>query len=495
MTIHSDPEYLTGLVHELRNLPHETEWVEFKTSQNNPQEIGEYISALSNGAAINNKPSAYLVWGIKDDTHAIVGTTFSLPKERKGGAPLEHWLSRRLNPRIDFQYYEIKIDGQDVAVMVIESASHSPVAFGNDEFIRVGSVKTNLRQHPEKERSLWRIFDRVSFEHGVAAERVSSDNVLLNLDYPAYFDLLGSPLPDGRAAILDAFEQDNLIVPCDAGGWNITNLGAILFAKDVGDFSQLGRKAMRIIQYKGTGRVETLREREDVHGYAAGFNTLVDYIMALVPSNEIIEQALRSTMPMFPELAVRELVANALIHQDFSITGAGPMVEMFDDRIEITNPGEPLVDTDRFVDIPPKSRNETLASLMRRFGICEERGSGIDKVVSQVEAFQLPAPLFEAPKNSTRATLFSHKNLSDMDKIERVRACYLHACLCYVMNQPMNNSSIRQRFGIPERNAARASRILSEALDSGRIVIRDPNVGSRIRTYLPFWAVSPQRGG
>jgi hypothetical protein len=100
---------------------------------------------------------------------------------------------------------------------------------------------------------------------------------------------------------------------------------------------------------------------------------------------------------MFPELAVRELVANALIHQDLFVTGAGPMVEIFDDRIEITNPGEPLVDTQRFVDTPLKSRNEGLASLMRRFRICEERGSGIDKVVQQVELFQLPAPLFERP--------------------------------------------------------------------------------------------------
>ena len=125
------------------------------------------------------------------------------------------------------------------------------------------------------------------------------------------------------------------------------------------------------------------------------------YINGLLPTNEVIGQALRKTVPMFPELAVRELVANALIHQEFSVTGAGPMVEIFDDRIEITNPGAPLVDTLRFVDTPPKSRNEALASLMRRFRICEERGSGIDKVVFQVELFQLPAPLFEVPDGFT----------------------------------------------------------------------------------------------
>jgi len=148
-----------------------------------------------------------------------------------------------------------------------------------------------------------------------------------------------------------------------------------------------------------------------------------------LPVNEVIEKALRKTVAVFPELAVRELVANALIHQAFFVTGAGPMVEIFDDRIEITNPGEPLVDTQRFVDTPPKSRNETLASMMRRFRICEERGSGIDKVIAQIEIYQLPAPLFEVPEGCTRVVLFAHKPLIAMDKAERVRACCLHAAL------------------------------------------------------------------
>ena len=191
---------------------------------------------------------------------------------------------------------------------------------------------------------------------------------------------------------------------------------------------------------------------------------------------------------MYPEIAIRELVANALIHQDLFVTGAGPMVEIFGDRIEITNPGEPLVDTQRFVDTPPKSRNEALASLMRRFRICEERGSGIDKVVFQVELFQLPAPLFEKPEGFTKATLFAHKPLAAMDKADRVRACYLHACLRYVTRVPMTNTSLRERFGIAEKNASMASRLLNEAVEAGLIVVADPEAGTRIRQYLPFWA-------
>ena len=154
--------------------------------------------------------------------------------------------------------------------------------------------------------------------------------------------------------------DDGLIKPCEAGGWNITNLGAILFAKRLEEFRALRRKALRVIQYRGAGRIETIREQVIGKGYANGFEGLIDYVNGLLPSTEVIGQALRRTVPKFPPLAVRELIANALIHQDFFVTGAGPMVEIFDDRIEITNPGEPLVDTQRFVDTPPKSRNEAL---------------------------------------------------------------------------------------------------------------------------------------
>jgi predicted HTH transcriptional regulator len=223
-------------------------------------------------------------------------------------------------------------------------------------------------------------------------------------------------------------------------------------------------------------------------GYASGFEGLIGFIMALVPSNEVIEKALRRTVPMFPELAVRELVANALIHQDFFVTGAGPMVEIFDDRMEITNPGEPLIDTQRFIDTPPKSRNEALASLMRRFRICEERGSGIDKVVFEVEYYQLPAPIFEVPEGFTRAVLFAHRPLNEMDKADRVRACYLHACLKWVMRDYLTNASLRERFGVEEKNKAAVSRYIRDAVEEGAIKPFDEGASRKLRKYVPYWA-------
>lgn len=223
-------------------------------------------------------------------------------------------------------------------------------------------------------------------------------------------------------------------------------------------------------------------------GYAAGFESLIEFVLSQVPRNEVIGRALRRELPMYPDLAIRELIANALIHQDFMITGTGPMVELFKDRLEVTNPGLPLVATDRLLDSPPRSRNEALASFMRRIGICEERGSGVDKVVTESEIFQLPAPMWETPEGFLRVTLFAHRTLRDMDKEDRIRACYLHACLRHVLRDPMTNSSLRERFGIETHNSATASRIIREALEAHRIKPFDPEQGKKNARYLPFWA-------
>ena len=254
------------------------------------------------------------------------------------------------------------------------------------------------------------------------------------------------------------------------------------------DLRNLHRKTVRVIQYRGNNRIETLREQVGTKGYASGFEGLIGYINGLLPSNEVIGEAFRKTVPGFPDLVVRELVANALIHQDFHITGTGPMVEIFEDRIEITNPGAPLVDIQRFVDSPPRSRNESLASFMRRIGICEERGSGWDKVVFQCERYQLPAPLAEVAGDNTRVVLFAPRPLSSMNKAERVWTIYLHACLKYVNREYATNRSVRARFGIDVKNSAKASRLISESVEQGVIAPDDPLAAPKMMRYVPWWA-------
>lgn len=490
MTTNRSPEYLISLLNELRKLPKETEWVEFKLNDAEPEDIGEYLSALANSAALCGKAFAYLVWGIEDGTHNIAGTSFLPSRTKVGNEELENWLLKLLTPKIHFRFFEFDLNGVSIVLLEIGRAFRHPVQFKGNEFIRVGSYKKRLKEFAEKERELWRIFDQTPFEKLVAAEELATGDVLKLLDYSVYFDLLKIPLPEARDGILQSLAADELIVRTDSGKWNITNLGAILLAKKLGDFHSLKRKAVRVIVYKGNSRVETIREKEGTKGYATGFEGLISFINGLIPTNEIIEQALRKTVPMYPELAVRELVVNALIHQDFFITGSGPMVEIFSNRMEISNPGKPLVETERFLDTPPRSRNEALASFMRRIGVCEERGSGVDKVVFQTEYYQLPAPAFEVVDDNTKAVLFAHKPLSKMDKADRVRACYLHACLKYVNREYLTNRSVRERFGIDARNMAAASRLIKEAIDEKAIVPYDISAAPKLMKYVPWWAAS-----
>ncbi len=483
-----DEQYWASLVHELRALPRETGWLEFKHNNAEPQEIGEYISALANTAALDGKAHAYLLWGVDDATHELQGTSFDPGRKRIGNEELENWLLRQLAPKIGFRFVTLNVEGFPLVLLEVDCAYRHPVQFAGAEFIRIGSYKKRLKDFQEKERALWRVLDATPFERMAAAERLTADEVLKLLDYPSYFDLVERPLPDGRAAILNALAADRLIEPAGGGHWNVTNLGAILLAKQLSDFAHLQRKAVRVIVYKGKGRVETLREQTGARGYATGFEGLIGFINGLLPVNEVIGQALRKAVPVYPELAIRELVANALIHQDFSITGSGPMVEIFDDRMEITNPGLPLVETTRMLDSPPRSRNEALASLMRRMGICEERGSGVDKVVFQSEFYQLPAPAFEVVGDSTRSTLFTPRPLTQMDRTDRVRAVYMHACLRYVQREFMANSSLRERFGIEPKNSATASRLIKEALNDGVVRLHDPTAPPKLRRYVPAWA-------
>ena len=154
MTIDRTVDYLIGLLTELRKLPKETEWVEFKRNVAEPDEIGEYISALANSAALCGKTNAYLLWGVDDASHNIVGTVFKPSITKVGNEELENWLLRLFSPKIDFRFFEFQAEGHPVVMLEIGRAFRHPVQFKNQEFIRVGSYKKKLKEFPEKERTL-----------------------------------------------------------------------------------------------------------------------------------------------------------------------------------------------------------------------------------------------------------------------------------------------------------------------------------------------------
>ena len=246
--MNSEQEYFISLIDRLRQLPEETEWLEYKVNNYEPELIGEYISALSNSATICNKEKAYILWGINDKTHEIEGTTFSPKKAKKGNEEIENWLAGGLKPRVDFRFVEVNTEGT--------------------EFIRVGSYKKKLKEYPEKERKLWLSFEQKPFELRVAMENVTASKVTELLDCAAYYTLMKLPLPSNRDAIIHNMLDEEFIREMDNGNYAITNMGALLLAKDLTVFAHLKRKAVRVIKYKGNGKTNAIREQIFTKGYA-----------------------------------------------------------------------------------------------------------------------------------------------------------------------------------------------------------------------------------
>ncbi len=479
-----------ALIDELTALPAETSWAEFKENNAAPNRIGRLISAIANAARLADRDFGYVVWGVRDGDRAVLGTAFDPDARKVRGQPLEFYLSQRLSPDIAFAFRPVEHPGGRLVLLEIPAATDAPVAYERTAYIRIGSATPRLADRIERQKTLWAKLGAHAWETGVARRFVEPETVLDLLDWRSYFDLMRHPPPERYDAILERLEGDRLIARDAGGKWNILNLGAILFAGNLDRFgTALGRKAVRFVRYDGDGRSAPVTHRKDFpRGYASGFAKLNDYIETLVPAPEDSRAAIRSARPLFPPVAIRELIANALIHQDMTVSGAGPNVELFRNRLEIGNPGAPLVEPNRFIDSAPRSRNEALAALMRRMGLCEEQGTGIDKVVDAVESEHLPPPDFRAEKNATRVTLYGFRRFADMTAAERVRACYQHATLRHLNGngQWMRNASLRKRFGVSARNAAQISQVIRRALDAGLIRVADPE---RPRAgYLPFWA-------
>jgi predicted HTH transcriptional regulator len=292
-------------------------------------------------------------------------------------------------------------------------------------------------------------------------------------------------MPRSLDGILERFESENFIVKNELG-YGITELGAILLAKNLRDFNNLYRKAIRVIVYKGTSKLETIREQIFEQGYAVCFKTMVDWVNGQLPANEVIGRALRKDVRMYPEIAIREIAANMIIHQNFAVLGF-PMIEIYSDRVDISSPGQPLISPDRFID-NYQSRNEDLADVMRRMGFCEEKGSGMDKAVMAIEQYRLPPIKVHVSDIRTTITLLAYKTWAETSKEERLQACYQHACLRYMSNEMLTNKSLRERFGVDEKNYPMVSRIIKEAIKQGLIKVGTPE-GSNRRdvAYIPIW--------
>jgi ATP-dependent DNA helicase RecG len=477
-----------ALVDELRRSGSEDACVEFKQNNDDAEMIGKLVSALSNGARAIGKEVAYILWGIEDGTGQVVGTHFDPDAKQVGGQAFVFRLAQMLKPSPAFEFRTVDHPTGRVVLLEIPAATVAPVEYAGTAYVRVGNATPKLSDFPERYQKLITNLRPYVWETGNAKSFVEADAVLELINYPAYFKLTGQKLPDGRTAILERLEAERLIAKDVGGRWNITNMGAILFATDLTQFDEaVSRKAVRFVAYDGKNKAATVTNRQDGKlGYATGFSGLVDYIDALLPKAEHIGAAFRETLLLFPQIAIRELIANALIHQDMTITGAGPQIALFKDRLEITNPGEPLVAPERMIDLPPRSRNPMIGAFMRRIGLCEEQGSGLDKVVIAIEELHLPPLKIQATANSMHVIIYGPRPYADMTPTERVQAAYQHAVIKWLEGEKMRNASLCDRLAVDRRNAAQITGVIKEALKEGLIKPADPDHPRA--GYYPSWA-------
>lgn len=421
--------------------------------------------------------------------HLVLGVTDKLPRQVVGTNAFQD-MQKILNQIIDRLHFRVDItelvhpDGRVLVFSVPSRPSGSAYQIDGAYWMRSGEslipmTDDKLRSIHAENKAEWLL------EEALIA---SSDEVIALLDTSVLFDAFQLPYPSQSKYVIEKLEKLSLI-QAKSNGWTITRMAAILFAKHLDAFPvEVSRKALRVIFYEGTGKQHTRLDRIEAKGYAVAFNQIIEFIHDSAPRNRILEESIRSERRMFPKQAIRELIANALIHQDFSVSGSGVMVEMYTNRIEITNPGKPTISIDRFID-ENVSRNERLADLMRRMGFCEEKGSGIDKVIQAAEDGLLPAPDFRFSELRTTAILFSHLEFSKMSKQDRIRACYQHCSLMYIMSDRMTNQSLRNRFKLAEAKTTVATQIISAALEEKAIKLDDSDSTSRrYAKYLPWWA-------
>lgn len=475
---------LVCLEESLFPVPHETNEIDWKVElSGNKERLIEHLIAFS-----NNPNGGFLVFGVDDvdghlepvnqqDVALIANTLASLGRDA-------------VEPPLVIDHAVVEFRTIPILIVSIPEQRNKPVhrrgKSVEESWVRSGG--TTRKASRQDVGGLMLNSSAPRWEELRASSLMPLEDAIKSLDADSIAKLLERPLPLEVEAQADWLVAE-VILTQDGRGYYVTNFGAVAAARKLDQFSSLERKRIRVIRYRGTNKVETIDELLGQRGYAAGFEGLISYLKRTLPHSEVIQQSLRKEVSMYPEIALRELMANALIHQDFTISGAGPMVEIFDDRIEFTNPGAllPSKRPDRLIGTTPESRNELLASAFRRYRICEERGTGFQKVVQSVELFGLPPILFTSLENAFRVTLYAPRKFVDMSQGERIEACYQHAVLMYLSSQTLTNSTLRERFKLHEKQRNQITNLIGEAVTAGRIKRKDSGSGNKFAEYLPYW--------
>lgn len=477
-------EEIQNIIKDLKNRNSETPCIEVKETQLEKDKLGETIAGISNSCLLEDREFGYIIFGVKDDTWEIVGTDKKLANYKVGNQEIILYLSTLLNPLVEFKMEDdILIEGKKLSVIKIHTATHTPISYKKEIYIRIGSNVKPAKEFPEKLKILWGKTTGFDYEQTIVKENLTEDEVLTLLDYRNYYGIKNLEIPNTKKEIIFNFIKDGFIIEKDNNNYSIKALGALLIANNLQDFG-LERKGVRVIIYNGKTKSKIKKQLTGTRGYAVGFTNLIRNIERELPIEERFDSVgIRKTYEFYPKDIIRELVANAIIHQDLNIKGFETRIEIYEDRVEITNPGKALIDIWQFYNCN-RSRNEKLAYFMREIGICEELGSGIDRIVEISEKENRFTPKYITNDEYVNVKLFKEKNFDQMTDDDKMNILYYHCCYSYSVEDYMSNTSLRARFLLDNSKTSidKISRLIKKAKESNLIK------PSSSKTYIPFWA-------
>ncbi len=477
---------LNLLVASLEPPKHELNELDWKAALSpDKKRLTEHLSAFA-----NQPGGGSLVFGVDNNGNPVGMDEAAV---EKAVIQLANLGRAALEPALALDHAVEEFNGVRLLLVNVPESAVKPVHLRgkslDEAFIRSGG---STRKASRQEIGTLMLNSRTPrWEELHASMLLDNAELAASLNAEPIFSMLERPIAASSEEMLAWMAAERFIIRDPAGGGYITNLGAIAAGRKLADFPDLSRKAIRVMVYDGLNKATTKLEREGTKGYAISFQGLLQFVMSLLPQSEIVEQTLRKKRTVYPEIALREIIANALIHQDFSVSGAGPLIEIFDDRIEVSNPGGllPSKQLNRLIGTQPESRNELLARAFRRYKICEERGSGLLKAGLAVELFGLPPIEFVADKNYFKVTLQAPKTFAKMSVRERLEACYQHAVLKHYSGSALTNTTLRERLKMPEKQRSMVSVLIQEAVDKHLIKPADPdNKSKKFAEYVPFWA-------
>ena len=473
---------IQALHESLHPIPTEHNNLDWKSDLSPDKErLAQHLSAFA-----NNDGGGFLVFGVTND-----GQFISISKEKAEEIvnKLSNIATNRLQPSFQIEHSFIEYEGHPLLFIHIPEQRNKPVYMrGANPFDTYWRSGGSTRRMPEDMvRRMMAQTEGYAFEQQIAKHDISAEEVMRLLSYETIFALKHKIVPENTDSILRYLKNCSICTPGGhADTWNITNMGALLFAHDLRDFPTLRHRYVIIRRYNGTNNRNLLIEHIETRGYAVSFEDIIEFTIRNTSAETI--DVLREATPTYPRVAIREFIANAIAHQDFMINGISLTIEIFTDRLVITNPGTPLNDIRCLIHMPPVSRNNDLAQTMYELGMCERRGSGLDRAVAALEEMFLPAVRIEKSDLSTTIKLFPKKPIKEMSKQEKIDICYQHACLMYEDNKSINNQSVRNRFKLENNQAAMATRIINDTLHAELIKPVEPDMAKKFMAYYPYYA-------